>query len=561
MKIRVFIVVSCLLLIITETTYADRELSRGEILQIFQTLTAQSRNTWIAAGTIEATHQQYKASDGYFTNSNVVVRYDGDKFWWEINTEPQPEQANSQTEPRRRLRKLFDLDLNSKRIFAWDGEEYTMYFKSGKQAIVTENPNKPSGVGGPLTAGIIPWGNGIYTYQELSDIESSAVEVDVGSDKKEVRLTLKKSDTYEIECVLDPSKNYAVLSWMLKHTDLPVIVQTYEGYQLFADKWLPRNIIIERYDNSKKPVELFSYDAWSFDSIDLNQPHPDSFSVVYEDDTLIELQLQSTEKPLLYRSSEHIDTDILLQYKRSIIGTDPQTQNCATVAIEYIAAQLGRQINKEELAGLIHGPNEDTTLYELKQFTQQLGLNCLTVKTDVQTLNTLKEQYQVILHLTGSNHFVVLGHINDKYAWLIDLESSKFHYRIDIEEFETIWSDGIAMLISDKPLVPNGAFAEISDEQMSQIIGGTMVFDLECIDLIQEYGVIFCSEPISGLCGGCYTVFYNRWGCGEGEVGNTCTGDVLVGNASLACINDPEEPWENCITDEVWRGQYIRACQ
>lgn len=555
---KVSVIVSFLLFIISGSAYADRQLSRNETLQLFQALTAQPRETWITAGTIDAIHQRYIASDGYFTESNVVVKFDGDRFWWGINTVPKQGQVNTRQEL---LNRKVAKNTNAKRIFVWDGEKFTRYFKSDKHATVTENPSNPALVRGPLTAGVIPWGHGIYTYQELSNIESVAEEIDLGNGEKKIRLVLKKSNIYEIEFVLDPSKDNAVLSWKLKYTGLPIIVQSYGNYQLFTNKWLPQNITIERYDNSKSPAALFSYDEWNFHSIDLNQPNSDSFGVIYEDDTLVELRLSGSNKSLLYHSLGRTDTDFLLQYKRAIMEDNSQAKNCATVAMEYIAAQLGKQACETELAALINRPDNKTTLYNLKQFAQELGLNCYAAKTNIQGLKSLKrEQCQVILHMTGDDHYVVLGHINDKYAWIVDLESSRFHYRIDIGTFKMMWSEGIAMLISNEPLTASDAFTGLGNEQISQITGGAMVFNMKCTEVIQEPDVIFCSDPVFGLCGGLYTDFTKLWGCGEGEDGDECMGDIVIGNASLLCINDPQEPWGECITDEDWRVQYMRAC-
>ena len=56
-------VVSALLLSLSICciSFADRQLDRGEILQIFEKLTSQPRNTWISAGTIDAAHEEYRA--------------------------------------------------------------------------------------------------------------------------------------------------------------------------------------------------------------------------------------------------------------------------------------------------------------------------------------------------------------------------------------------------------------------------------------------------------------------------------------------------------------------
>ena len=55
MRTKHIIFASVLLVSICCDALADRELERVEILQIFQQLTSQQRETWISAGTIEAT--------------------------------------------------------------------------------------------------------------------------------------------------------------------------------------------------------------------------------------------------------------------------------------------------------------------------------------------------------------------------------------------------------------------------------------------------------------------------------------------------------------------------
>ena len=42
--------------------FADRQLERSEILLLFDRLTSEPRNTWISAGTVEASHQEYRAA-------------------------------------------------------------------------------------------------------------------------------------------------------------------------------------------------------------------------------------------------------------------------------------------------------------------------------------------------------------------------------------------------------------------------------------------------------------------------------------------------------------------
>ena len=558
MKIRVFVLAVILLFIAWGSAFADRQLNRAEILQVFKTLTARPRKTWIPAGTIKATHQEYKASNGYTIGSTVVVKYDGDKFYWEINIDSH----TRQTEPQGSSRDDFDLNWNKKRVFAWDGQRYTMYFMPGNHAIVTESPSDiPVAVNGPLTAGIIPWGYGIYTYEELSAVESSAIEVEVDS-QKQIHVTLKKTNMVEIVFVIDPTKDYAVLSWLLNYANRPSIVQTYGDYKLFSGKWIPTTITIERYDNSKQPSELFSYDYWDLTSINVSFPQPDSFHVAYEADALVEYYWPITDRPLSYRYSNQVDTDWLL-YNRLIIAStqDTQTQSCATVAMKYVAAQLGKDVTDKELAGLINEPNEGISLHELRQFACGLGFHCLAVKTDIQTLKGLKD-CQVILHLPRAEHYVVLEHIDDEYVWLIDLDSNKFYHRTGLDVFGLDWSEGTALLISSEPLDLEGTFTKVSEEGLHKIIGsaGAGFGYYFCSDLIQKADIIHCPESIGGLCGGRYRIYYERHACEPDEEGGSCTGTGRIGNISSPCIEDPYNPGA-CVSESEWYSQYIRACQ
>ena len=562
MKIRDLILAAFLLFIARSFAFAGGQLDKAEILQIFEMLTDQPRKTWIPTGVVEATHLEYKQSKGYITESTVIVKYDGDRFYWEINVESSTEQPEPQgSSDGISSRDTPDPNCNKKRVFAWDGERYTMYFRPGNHAIITENPNDiPVTVNGSLTAGIVPWGYGMYTYEGLSAAESSAIEVEVDG-QKQVHLAIsKETNRPEMMFVLDPTKDYAVLSFSLNYAGRSFVEKTYGDYQLVSGRWIPTTIILERYDDSKESPELLSYDYWEFTSISIGLPPPGSFSVVYETAALVEFYSSITDKPLSYRHSNEVDTASLLQNRLAIaLADDTQTQNCATVAMKYVASQLGKEVTDQKLAELVYEPDGDTSLYELRQFAQELGFYCLAVKTDVQTLRTL-ENCQVILHLPGANHYVVLEYIDDEYVWVIDLDSNKFCYRIKLDGFDLDWSAGTALLISNEPLDLAGTFTDIGDEELHKIIGSDGFGHYSCTDLIQEADKIFCSEPIFGLCGGRYRQFYNRYGCELDEDGGSCTGTAVVGNISSPCVEDPYDPGFCTITGE-WFSRYIRACE
>jgi hypothetical protein len=554
-KIISFIASVALLFIACGSASADRQLDRADVLEIFQALTAQPRDTWIPAGTIEATHQELKAASGYTTDSTVTVRYDGNRFYWEINIDLQVSEADTAGNTSRHD---FDLDRNKKRVFAWDGQRYTMYFRPGNDAIVTENLSDiPIAVNGPLTAGIVPWGYGMYTYEELLAAESSATEV-VADGQKHIHLTLKKVDVPEIALVLDPEKDYAVLSCSI-HTAHSSILKTYGDYQLAAGKWIPTTIMIERYDNSRQSNELVSYDYWELISIDASDPQSGSFSVAYEAGAFMEYYSSITNKPLSYHYSNEVDTELLLQSRLAIVSTrDTQTQNCATAAMKYVAGQLGKNVNDSHLTKLVDKPNKDTSLYELQQFARGLGFHCRAVKTDIQTLKDLKN-CQAILHLPTAKHYVVLGHIDDEYVWLIDLDNDKFHHRTKLDKFGLDWGEGTALLISNKPLNLERTAAEISDEQLHKIIASDGAFGTySCTDIIQEAGWIHCEPPIV-FCNSVYHILYKQCTCKEDSNGGRCVGEPRIGSLRCICTDDPYNPG-TCKGSGDWYPRYIRAC-
>ena len=72
MNTRLFSRIIVIVLLGSGIAVADRPLERAELLQIFEQLTAQPRKTWIVAGTIEASHQEYVAST--VTDVNEINR-------------------------------------------------------------------------------------------------------------------------------------------------------------------------------------------------------------------------------------------------------------------------------------------------------------------------------------------------------------------------------------------------------------------------------------------------------------------------------------------------------
>ncbi len=588
-------------LFVSSIAFADA-LDRKEILQIFEKLTSQPRKTWIPAGVIEARHEEYRApqttnsseidnrikekveeyrntpnkrerteenqkmkleaipfnvryelSNEYTMNSTVTAKFDGDRFYWEINVDSRSDSVRPGADLRDNyMTREFKRDWNDRRIFVWDGDKYTRYYLSANQALVDSTGSTPHVVNGPLTAGLIPWGYGYCTYENLSTAESSALEKDVDG-KTHIHLTINNSDGSEMVFVLDPQKDYAAISSSISEQDQVVTRTQYGNHRLISGNWVPTTILIEQYDVWTN--KLSASDLWDFTSISGDAPMPGSFNVEYETAALIEYRSNVTDKPAMYFYSGIIDTDQLLAERLGLAANESmQSQNCATVALKYAADRLGRDVADQELVQLVSKPDKTTSLYPMKEFAQGLGLYCRAIKTDIQTLKSLSG-CEIILHIPGKNHFVVLEDIDAKYVWSIDLASNKFYYCTDVNFFEKMnWAKGTAFLVSNQPIQLQGNFTEIDDSQLHNVIGGE---GYDCTELLQEYDVEYCDDAF-GECGGSYVEYEERWGCEEAPSGS-CAGSRMLSSQESPCEEDPYDP-EVCDVTGEWTCYYMRAC-
>ena len=552
MRIRNFALAVVLLFLAQDFALADSQLDKAEILQIFKTLTEQPRRTWIPTGTIRAKHQEYKSSNGYVIDSNVAVKYDGDRFYWEINMDSYTKHGQTQVG-----HEAPDLNANRRRIFVWDGERYTMYFKSGNQAIVTEAPTDiPVVVNGPLTAGVVPWGYGLYTYANLSSAESSAVVDNQGLVHLTI-LTQVNELALEMGLVLDPTKNHAVLSHSLSDGGISSIAKTFRDYELVLGRWIPTTIVIDQYDHRKQSPELLSHDEWKLTSVSVGSPLPDSFSVPYETGALVKYRSSVVNKALWYNHSNDVDIDSLLcdRLKTTLIGR-VQKQNCATIAMKYVSEQLGKDVDDSNLAELVNEPNEGTNLYAMREFAQGLGLYCLASKTNLKTLKNLNGT-KAILHLPEEDHYVVLAHIDDEYVWLIDLDRNKFFYREKVEKFDLDLGETTALLVSKSPLLLTGISVELTDRQSQEIVGGFPNFS--CNKVIQWDYEIHCPPPDGLTCGGCYYSYELLCGCKPDPNGSDCFGTARPGYLYVYCYIDPYT-LDTCEGGGVTYARFMRGC-
>ena len=205
---KISLVTVFVVLLVNSAAFADRQFENAEIKQIFQQLTSQPRRTWIPAGSIEAIHEEYKAPktmntedvkrrisekiteyqdssnklestetmqkmkldaipfnerykllNEFTMSSKETVRFDGERFYWEITVHSRKDSVTPSKELADNfMTEEFNLDWNERRVFVWDGENYTVYSLPVNCAVVDSTDATPHVVNGPLTAGVIPWG-------------------------------------------------------------------------------------------------------------------------------------------------------------------------------------------------------------------------------------------------------------------------------------------------------------------------------------------------------------------------------------------------------------------
>jgi hypothetical protein len=588
-----------LITLCTALCLADRQLDRSEILLLFERLTSEPRNTWISAGTIEASHEEYRAakvkdegriraaisenvadyqadsnkpeqteylqklqldaipfntryelSNEYTMSSTESVKYDGQRFKWEINIDSRIDSVKPAKDLEGNfMTNQFDMKLNAQKVYVWDGENYIVYSPLAEHAYVDATNEMPHSVNGPLTAGTIPWGYGYYSYDNLDSLESAAFERNIDG-RPEILLTLDNEDGSQMSFVLDPSLQYAVIFCSITGRGNASVSKYYSDFEYVSSRWVPKSIVLEKYNTDSQ--KLLARDIWTM-TIDANIPQEDSFKVDYEEDTLIEYASPITSQPLIYCYSLMANTDILLSEKLSLDaeeGTYPQ--NCATVSMKYALDQLGIHVSYSQLAALVNETNNGTSLYDMKHYIQDLGLNCRAVQTDLETIKELGDCQIILLYFPGKKHFVVLESIDSEYVRLIDLASRKFYYRIDISFFDMDWTTGVALIISDNAI--KGNLQDLNDNELNNIVGAS---GYTCTRLLQEYHIIYC-EFVGGECLGYYTIYWQRYGCEAAESGS-CSTNWYPRLSRTPCIEDVQHP-DVCKGTGDWTDYWMRAC-
>jgi hypothetical protein len=581
---------------------AAESLSTEQTLDIITQLTNRSRRTWIPAGTIKAVHSEYQAAetldetqiqqainertesyqadtqkhelseqlqkmklDAVAYNvryelsnesqmtSDVTLKYNGEKFYWQIEVTSRSDSVKKPLElAHNSMTNDFNIDFNRKRVFVWDGRRYTTYTLPVNSAVVDADGRIPHSVNGPLTAGVIPWGSGNLTYEKLNSPELQAEKKYIDN-RHVIELTAQTQDGLSISAVLYPKKDYAAKSFSIASLDKSSYIhKEYSDYKLTDCGWIPYEIFIGEYE--KDTDKLLGSDIWNIESIDCNTPADYEFDVDYQHRASVEYFSGINYNSEKYFYSADTDTGELLTERLlfSAAKADTTAQNCATAAAKYIGKQFGKDFDYRNLSQLADTDDTQTSLEQLKSYLQARGLYCSAVKLDIHQLKAL-QGCKVILYLESRGHFVVLDKIDNTSVWCIDLSNNKFYYPTDLAFFNSDWSGGEALIVSDEYI--DGDFRRLSPLQQSQIKGGS---GYSCDKLLQDSWTIFC-DYIAGECAGIYEDYFLRWGCEAAESGS-CPYGIFEKKRTSPCINHLEYPVLCDVTGE-WTYYYMFACE
>jgi hypothetical protein len=579
MKVGKVAAVALLAVCVVAPVNAQRSLDRAEVLEVIEKLTSTGRQTWIPAGTIEAKHQQYRAarttdassiterieqeiredqsrtdtsertlelqkmyldaipfnvryelSNESSMTSSVVLRYDGTRFYWEVAISSRSDSVTPSADlAGNAMVNYFNRSWNDRRVFAWDGQKYTIYAVSAGGAIVDTSDRLPRAVTGPLTAGVIPWGRGLLSYANLVAAKVSATEI-VRDGTTQIELTVEPAGGSEMTFLLDPSKDLAAAAHTLPGGNNTLTSTYCSGYRRIGGYWVPTTVVIEQYDAFTN--RLLCSDKWDYTAVDAAVPGAERFSVSFGADTSVEYYSTMSARALVYHHSNAVDADLLLAERLAYVAEQgKRPQNCATASLQYAATQLGRVAPATRLTQMV-GSDGRTTMYDLKRGAQSLGLHCRVVQTDLATLEALSG-CQAILHLPGQEHFVVLDRVDDRYAWIVDLADDRFYCRKDRGFMATDWSDGVALLLSNEPI--EGPFADVPEGVLRRIAGGD---GWSCTLLLQDEWIIPCTNTPDGWgCFGYFQWYFERWGC-EPAPDGTCTTGLYARMAGTDCYYD-----------------------
>jgi len=554
-------------------------------------LLLDTSSTWLAAGTITGLHVQYRSSrtedqgnvaqlvdqaiksymadpakpqtsssmqqqmleaipfnvryawlNEYTCTTREQVVYDDQAYCWRIDVlartdSIQPDKvlaANPMCD-------AFRLEWNQQRFFSWDGQAYTSYFLPVNKAVVDAAGRIDHPVNGPLTAGVLVWGQGLLSRQSLAQASCTAYEVQTDG-QQAVRLIIQWPSGIRADLLLVPQMDYRPRSAVIEVPGRSITSITYQDYTSAGDRWIPRSIFIQQRD----PLtgRLIGYDQWTIEQIDPTRPTLAQMKVGFRPNAYVQFVAPPSGLRLAYQYHPLVDTERVLGSTLQVLAERPG--NCGLAALAYVADILGKRLPAtRDLQGPI-------SVQQILEMARKAGLHCRAVRMDPKALGSLTG-CQAILYLPGRRHFVVLARAEGDGLWLVDPSSRLILYRVDLGSFEAEqWKDHLVILISNSQI--DLAAQDLTGEQARSIHGAE---GYACTEELQRFLIIYC-DWVNYICLGQLWIYWDLYGCQEAPYGS-CMYSLFEARCCSPCINKPTNPWECTITGE-WTSYFAWAC-
>ena len=564
---------------------AQTSLDKTSVQAVIDTLTQSPREVWLSQGTLKVTRTAYQAprvttesqiqsqiqqdlkdydnnpdkpeqapewqtvrrdaipfntrydlSNESTTQTTETIQVSGDKFYREVTILYRSDSVQPEANPQQRLSlHIPDVDANRDRAFVYDGQKLTRYYRSVNTAVV-EDGQKASHLPRALSVGLIPWGYGIYTRKGLMAGQPTARQ-EVVNGQQQVTLNVETESGIQVTAVLDPAKAYALLSSRITLPNGLVISAALSDYVSVKGTWVPGQVTEERLFPENGGYRLLGSDAWTLTVVSTSAPSASTFQVAFQNQASIQYFSPLSRSAQRYYARNTRDMEDLLIRRLNVLASkDLVAQNCATVTLQYAAEKLGKNIPQHRLRTLIDASGK-SDLLAMQTLLRQNGLYCNVVKTDLGGLAGY-EDCQVVLYLSGRKHFVLLDSMDPDQVWTVDLYSPTFYKPMAARFFPMEWTDGVALLVSDRPLSLHDPV--VPDDRAAEIQGGV---GYACTLLLQRYELRDCPDPSLYGCPGSYLYIYHElWGCYTAPSGYCDDSQELIDFERLPCITMPNNP-------------------
>jgi hypothetical protein len=529
--------------------------------ETFRILINQGRFNWFS--------ELVRFHDGAELKDDVIIPYyltvEDERYFAKVN-------------PPAHASKRFNPGWNQQRTVAWDGQEFLIHNASPGQglnhAIRQETPVLPSSLPDPLIAGLIPWGHGIYTLDNLvrAAVQGSETVVD-GVYVTEISIqcgTGPSRSQIEARLIRQPSPQgrpaYALTDVQILKGEEGVFTANNSGHIWLEGRWVPTQIVTER--------PLFQYGAertvrhtllleYRSEQISARELHPSL------KDTWVEYHAPGLAQALRYQMSDTVDAELLLQEKLALMQVKAQDKahalmhrplvdrpgNCATLSLGHVSRALGHPIDERKLSSLVDGTGK-SSLFELRKLARQEGFYCEVVSTDIDSLAML-EACQIILYLPDKSHFVVLGDVDTFDIQLIDLQKNTFLYSLNKHKFNLDWQEGIALVLSTDSIdFSFSSQIELPSDMELKSMRAGLAYD--CTKLIQDGELYDIHCPDGPPCGGIYRDYSTIYGCDLAESG-TCTNFIQWAYKEAICKLKSTDPTQ-CTYGRWTFIYYLYAC-